>query len=143
VSLPFDLKIRSSFKVNDLLTVNIKLTDRLRANFNKELDGIAQEILNFIGTAFKGEVYEEPADDTINIANAANYFPNSTDFVYGGQVFTNNYKDGDGKAIQHQNYYKYPLALWAFRFIFGDDLWSWKPVTPINFWVFDTGYYTN
>lgn len=143
MSLPFDLKLRSSFKVNDLLTVNIKLTDRLRANFNKELDGVAQEILNFIGTAFKGEVYEEPADDTINIANAANYFPNSADFVYGGQVLTNHHKDALGNPVQHQNYYKYPLAKWAIGYILGNNNWSWSTVTPINFWVFDTGYYTN
>jgi hypothetical protein len=41
VDLPFDLKIKSEFKIDKLLEVNVKLADNMRANFNKQLDNLA------------------------------------------------------------------------------------------------------
>lgn len=89
VVLPFDLKLVSEFKINNLLDIKVKLADNMRANFNKQLDDLAKEAFKFMTAAVTDEDYVEPADDTRNIANGANYVPNEGNFVTGGEVFTN------------------------------------------------------
>lgn len=84
VSLPFDIKFRSEFRIIKLLELNVKAVDSMRANFNKQLEGLAKEALKFVSTAAKGEDYVEPEDDTKNIANAENYLPTWDNFVPGG-----------------------------------------------------------
>lgn len=141
---PFDMKLRSSFMVRDLLSVNLKITDRLRANFNKKLDGISNEVVNFIASAFSGDEYVEPDNDADNIANGVNYFPEDKDFVFGKQFLTNNNDGVNAKtALQHQNSYSLKLALWLFRQITFNPNWNYSRVVPINFWIFDTGAYIN
>lgn len=139
---PFDMKMRCSFTVNDLLSVNLKVTDRLRANFNKQLDGVAHELVKFVASAFNGGEYVEPTDPKSNIANPENYYPTNKEFVFGRQFLTNN---DDGKnpltALQHQNNYTFGLPLFLIRLILGDKFWNFSTWTPINFWIFNTNEY--
>ncbi len=144
VEMPFDIKLRTSFTINDVLSTKLKVTDRLRANFNKQLDGLAAEALKFIGTAFSGQTYEAPAEDTLNIANGMNFLPNATDFKYGGQFLTNNYNGVSAKtALQHQNSYEFSFPLWLLRLIYNDAVWSYSTLSYIDWWIFNTGMYTN
>lgn len=143
VVLPFDMKMRCSMTIYDLLSAKVKVTDRLRANFNKQLDGVAKELTKFISTAFRGDEYVEPADDTTNIANAENYLPQNSTFVFGRQFLTNN-DDGinANTMLQHQNNYSWSASLWLLRLINGNSAWTFSSWTPINFWMFATGQYT-
>ncbi len=121
------------------------VTDRLRANFNKELDGIANEVTKFISSAFRGDVYEEPEDDTVNFAKVENYLPKNSSFVFGRQFLTNNYEginekyhDRSDADKQHMNTYSGSLPLWLMRKIMHKPYWSFPEWVPINFWFFDT-----
>jgi hypothetical protein len=105
------------------LDVNTVIADNLKANFNKQLDDLAKEALKFMGTEISGGDYEAPADDTKNIANAANYFIEHKDLVPGSQVFTNPFATNySGKRI--------PVTAWdttivlsLIRWITGNKGW--------------------
>jgi hypothetical protein len=84
VTLPFDVKLKTEFKIDKLLDVTISATDNMRANFNKELDHLAKEMFSFAEAAIVGEEYIVPEDDTKNIADPANYIPSWNDFKTGG-----------------------------------------------------------
>ncbi len=51
VDLKFDLKVNTQFQINQLLDLNIKVADNMRANFNKKLDDMFKEAFNFGITA--------------------------------------------------------------------------------------------
>lgn len=138
VKLPFDLKIMSEFKINKLLEVNVKLADNMRANFNKQLDNLAKEAFKFMTAAVLDEDYVEPADDTRNIANGANYLPNDGNFVPGGEVFTNYFASSSSTRRIPKTKWSFEVALSFFRWISGNSAWGFGSWYPIKFWIFQT-----
>ena len=138
VDLPFDLKIMSEFKINQLLDVNVKLADNMRANFNKQLDNLAKEAFKFMTAAVLDEDYFEPADDTKNIANGANYLPNEGDFVPGGEVFTNYFASSSWNRRIPKTKWTFEVALSFFRWISSNPYFVFGSWYPIKFWIFQT-----
>ncbi len=87
---PFNLGLMTDFEVQKLLNLTIAISDSMKANFEKELDDLVTEVINFAFTStFGDEDYVPPEDDTKNIANGANWLPSASDFSSGAQVFTN------------------------------------------------------
>lgn len=138
VNLKFDVKSTTYFLINELLEVNILVGDDMRANFNQKLDNLFKEAFKFAVTESTGGNYADPADDTMNIANAENYYPGTGDFVPGGQVFTNPFATGTtGRRI--------PITKWDFtpiinliRSIKGNKDWQYDPKHIGMFWLFGT-----
>lgn len=88
----FNLGLMSDFEVRKLFNFKITLSDKMKANFEKELDGLFTEAIKFgLAATFGEEDYVPPEDDTLNIANGMNYLPSS--FDYGEQVWTNSAED--------------------------------------------------
>ena len=139
VDLPFDLKIKSEFKIDKLLEVNVKLADNMRANFNKKLDNLAKEAFKFMTTSvIDDDDYVEPADDTQNIANGANYLPNWGNFVPGGEVFTNYFAASSATRRIPKTSWGFTIALDILRWISGNSAWAFDPKIPVSFWIFKT-----
>ena len=138
VDLKFDLKANTQFQINQLMDLNILVADNMRANFNKKLDKMFKEAIKFAVTAVEGEEYEAPEDDTKNIANAANYYPNLREFVPGGPVFTNPWASPSASRRIPTTRWDFTLMLDLIRFVTGDDLWTFKPVVLLNHWIFKT-----
>ena len=138
VDLPFDLKLKTEFKINKLLEVNVKVADNMRANFNKQLENLAKEAFKFVTTAVTDGDYVEPKDDTKNIANVTNYFPNNGNFVPGGEVFTNYFAPNSSTRRIPKTKWSYEVALSFFRWISGNSAWGFGSWYPINFWIFQT-----
>ena len=66
VDLPFDLKLQSEFKIEKLLDVTIDAADNMRANFNKQLDYLAQKYINSIASSLIDYIdwdYVKPEED--------------------------------------------------------------------------------
>lgn len=138
VDLPFDIKLKSEFKIIKLLEVNVKLADNMRANFNKQLENLAKEAFKFVTTAVKDDDYVEPADDTKNIANAANYFPNNGNFVAGGEVFTNYFAKPSGTRRIPITKWIFTIGLDALQYIYGNPAWFFDSKIPLSHWLFNT-----
>jgi len=136
VDLPFDVKLLSEFKINKLFEVNIKLADNMRANFNKQLEGLAKEAFKFVTTAVMDDDYVEPADDTKNIANPANYLPNNGNFVPGGEVFTNVFAAASGTRRIPITKWHFEIVIEIIRWISGNPTWAFDTKKPVSFWIF-------
>jgi hypothetical protein len=139
VALPFDLKLKTEFRIDNLLDVSIIAADNMKANFNKQLDDLVKEMFNFAGNAvFEEQPYVAPEDDTKNIANGANYFPSWKEFKTGGPVFTNPYAAETASRRIPKTKWDIPVVLELIRLIVGNQGWEWDPQAPIKHWLFNT-----
>jgi len=138
VTIPFDLKLESQFKVNKLLDLSIMVADSMRANFNKQLDELFKEMFFFAETAVVDEEYIPPEDDTKNIANALNYLPSAKDFKKGGEVFTNAFGPEAPNRRIPLTKWDIPVVLEIIRWVVKNQDWEWDAQNPINHWIFKT-----
>ena len=139
VALPFDVKLMTEFKIDKLLDVRITASDDMRANFNKKLDDLVKEAFTFAGTAFTGEEYVLPEDDTKNIVDPMNYLPAyPKDFKKGGQVFTNPFAPETPTRRIPKTRWDIPVVLEVIRLIYKNPTWEWDPQAPLNHWIFKT-----
>ncbi len=60
----------------------------MMANFDKDLSLIVGNLFDFAIDTLAGLNYTQDEDDTANIANPENYFPDDKDWVFGGPVLT-------------------------------------------------------
>jgi len=134
VELDFDLKLESIFAIQEFMNLEIVMEDKMKANFNKQLDDIVKELFSFAITAVQGDEYIAPDDDTKNIANGANYYPNAKDFKYGGQVLTN--KVGEIRIPKTQ--WSIPMGEEFIRMIVNNPNWQFADQYLVSRWIFGT-----
>ena len=96
---------------------------------------VVQELIQFAGTAITGEDYIAPEDDSKNIANPANYYPNfPEDFSYGGAVFTHE----ESNSNIPMTAWRKSLVLEFFRWILDKPYMNWQDERLFGFWIFRT-----
>lgn len=133
--LPFDVKFESQYSINELLKVNVAVTDSMLGSFSKDISAMIEGLANFAYDSIIGQEPEFPDDDTENIANPENYYPLKDDFSFGGRVFTNPTEDPEQLA---RSIWAFDIGLAIVKELYDNRDWEFEPVLIINDWLFNT-----